>query len=133
MIPRDTLLSVLRREDALRMCEPVQSLYDEYKLPPPSIEAELQRIALTEHHLCRCWLPAYWQTAVRWPAGADDAIRQATVWLRVFERTRPGTVLVGAPVPPVALLHLDSDRPTTLLAASAGPSRPLVAVAGSGS
>eukprot|EP01051_Picozoa_sp_SAG22_P014203 SAG22_NODE_1689_length_3806_cov_7.093067_4_plen_189_part_00 len=152
VIERDLLLSVLRREDTFRFCGPVQALYDQYAMPPPVIEAELQRRALAEHGLCRCYLLSYWQTARRWPTGSDAEINQATVWLRVFDRTRAGTVAVGAKVPPVPLVALDSGRPTTLLLASggcglqeegmaqrlappltSGGRRPLVAVAGSGS
>jgi hypothetical protein len=136
VIERAKLLSVLRREDTLRHCAPVQELYDRYALPPPEIEAELQRVALAEHGLCRCWLPAYWQTAHRYPCGSDAEVRSATVWLRVFERTRRGVVGLGERVPPVALLDLDSGQPTSLLPPPTEPpprQRPMVAIAGSGS
>jgi hypothetical protein len=121
---------------------PVQALYDRYASPPPEIEAELQRVALAEHGLCRCWLPAYWQTAKRYPCGSDSEVRDATVWLRVFERTRKGEVSVGERAPAVTLLDLDSGRPVSLLEATASTTergtrechhRPLVAIAGSGS
>ena len=127
------------------MCVPVQKLYDRYALPPPEIEAELQRVALAEHGLCRCWLPAYWQTAKRYPCGSDDEVRGATVWLRVFERTRKGAVSVGGRVPVVTIMDLDSGRPMSLLEVASCTTelgsvrarelrrRPLVAIAGSGS
>jgi hypothetical protein len=144
VIPRATLLAVLRREDELRMCMPVQALYDRYRLPPPEIEAELQRVALAEHGLCRCWLPSYWQTAKRYPAESDVEVRGATVWLRVFERTRKPEVSVGERVPAVSLLDLDSGQPVNLVDGSTPDEsgnvgavkhrqRPLVAIAGSGS
>ena len=135
---------MLRREDELRMCMPVQALYDRYELPPPEIEAELQRVALAEHGLCRCWLPAYWQTARRYPSGSDVEVRGATVWLRVFERSRKPEVSVGERVPAISLLDLDSGQPVNLVEGSSTEEsgtvgvvkhrhRPLVAIAGSGS
>ena len=136
IIEREVLLGVLRREDSLRICAPVQGLYDQYALPPPEIEAELQRVALVEHGLCRCWLPAYWQTANRYPQGSDDEVRNATVWMRVFERTIKGECTLGTRVPSVALLELDSATPISLMEADApidSTRRPLVVVAGSGS
>ena len=58
-IPRATLLSTLRREEELRLCPELQQLYDTHDMPPPEIEAELQRSALAENGLCRCWLDSY--------------------------------------------------------------------------
>ena len=42
LIPRDNLLVILRREEELRMCDGIQSLYDRFPFPPPDIELELQ-------------------------------------------------------------------------------------------
>jgi len=58
-IPRTTLLSTLRREEELRLCPELQQLYDTHDMPPPEIEAELQRSALADNGLCRCWLDSY--------------------------------------------------------------------------
>ena len=86
VIPRATLVAVLRREDELRMCMPVQALYDRYELPPPEIEAELQRVALAEHGLCRCWVVdtvhnAFYKAFGAWPEGHVVIGAEATLLL----------------------------------------------------
>ena len=99
LIPR-TLLAVLRREDELRMCMPVQALYDQYELPHPEIEAELQRVALAEHGLCRCWVVdtmhnPFFKAFGAWPEGHVVIGAEATLLLCTEAREGEGCVAGG--------------------------------------
>lgn len=145
-IPYTTLLNVLRREETLRLCPELQSLYDRHKHPPCEIESELQRICLRENGLCRCWLDSYWETSYRYPLGTSrqaDQVRSTTVWLRHYERFIEDDevpVRVGDKVPDISLLALaveGSRKPVetttrTSIRQFLGP-KPLVVVAGSAS
>lgn len=113
----------------------MQRLYDRFDHPPGEIESELQRQALAEHGLCRCWLHAYWNTSSRFPKGPleSEEIRSAVVYLRYFERTLDsGRVRVGDPVPAIPLVDMASKATVTLLE-KYHHGRALVVIAGSGS
>ena len=137
-IPRPALLSTLRREEELRLCPELQELYDTYDLPPPEIEAELQRHALAENGFCRCWLHSYYQTSYRYPKDHPDStdIRNTTVWLRHYERymeDQEVPVSVSDRVPDVPLVMASSTGEAVSLLSFVRPGLPLVVIAGSGS
>ena len=131
-IERAQLLRVLHRDDALRLCPEVQELYDTSPSLPGNIEAELQRHALVENGLCRCWLEEYWQTAFLYPK-EDAEIWRSTVYLRHYDRTLdsppvrfPGQDVDTSNIP---LVDLASAKSVSL--ASYAKGKPLVIMAGS--
>ena len=131
-IDRLCLLRVLRRDEELRLCSEVQALYDSVSWLPGHIEAEIQRHALVENGLCRCWLPEYWRTAELYPKD-DKEIWNATVYLRYYERTIdvPPVRLPGQPVDTsqIPLVDLETSKMMSLQSYAHG--KPLVVVAGS--
>tara|TARA_B100000795_G_C22635952_1_gene374526 strand:+ start:97 stop:780 length:684 start_codon:yes stop_codon:yes gene_type:complete len=85
-IPLKNLVKILKREETFRLSPQLQALYDEFKQPPPCVEATLQTRALEEHGFCCCYLNRYWQTSQRVDKSKHPEIWNSVVYLRYFDR-----------------------------------------------
>ena len=131
-IERACLLRVLQRDDELRLCSEMQEFYDSAPWLPGPVEAELQRHALVENGLCRCWLEQYWQTSYIYPK-EDLEIWNSTVYLRHYDRTldNPPVQSAGQLVDTVNIQLVDVASGKTKPLASYIHDKPLVILAGS--
>ena len=130
-IERARLLRVLQRDDELRLSTEMQAFYDSAPWLPGPVEAELQRHALVENGLCRCWLEEYWKTSYIYPK-EDLEIWNSTVYLRHYDRTldNPPVQSAGQLVDlNIQLVDVASGKTKSL--ASYTNDKPLVIVAGS--
>eukprot|EP01121_Diplochlamys_sp_Union-15-3_P004443 TRINITY_DN1460_c0_g1_i5.p1 TRINITY_DN1460_c0_g1~~TRINITY_DN1460_c0_g1_i5.p1 ORF type:complete len:175 (-),score=34.38 TRINITY_DN1460_c0_g1_i5:549-1025(-) len=134
VMTRSLLTKMLQRENELRLCDPVQEMYDEerekYICPTSHIEDSIQRLVLEEFGFDpydQMTLDMYRSTRNRFPDDPD--IRGAVLYIK-YDRSRDTLLRVGDDAPNSTLLTLDSQSPVKLLS-FVKSDRPLVLLSGS--
>mmetsp|Transcript_10887 Transcript_10887/g.34685 ORF Transcript_10887/g.34685 Transcript_10887/m.34685 type:complete len:156 (+) Transcript_10887:14-481(+) len=132
-IPRETLISVLKREDELRFSAQVQERYSASDALEHirDVTVELQKQALREHGIDEDHGLVVLQNA-RFQYKDDPEFNGLTVYFRL-DTSRRGFLMPGMVAPDAELYTLDGDKTSLSSFFAREPSKPLVIFAGSAS
>jgi len=127
---RDILIRMLKRENEIRLSNPVQDMYDEERIlkiiPSTSIEDAIQKLVLEEFGFEHSALDYYRCTRGRFPN--DPEIRDSILYIK-YDKSRRGDLRVGHDTPNPTFITLNCEEKCLL--DFKVDTRPLVLIAGS--
>jgi len=127
---RELLIQMLKRENEIRLSNPVQEMYDEERIlkiiPSTSIEEAIQKLVLEEFGFEHDLLDYYRCTRARFPN--DPEIRDSVLYIK-HDKSRRGDLRVGHNTPNPTLITLNNEE--RCLLDFKIDKRPLVLIAGS--
>ena len=116
VVPRETVIAMLRLEDRLRKCDEMQALYDRCRrVVGDHVERFIQRQVLKRFGFLPSVanLERYW--GIRAKYGDDDRVlMESVIYLRYAHLLHECTIPLGAACPEADLVTVDDERPVKL-------------------